>query len=62
MSTGQGDDVDPAILAAIVAAVEASWPRPVAPAVGSREDDPSRWRFRARWWTRPEASRRNRPW
>ena len=62
MTAPPGDGIDAATLAAIVAAVEAGWPRPVAPAAGSREDDPSRWRFSARWWNRPEATRRSRPW
>jgi hypothetical protein len=53
--------MDPAVLAAIVAAVDASWPRPVI------VDDegaagPPRWRFSGRWWSRPVASRRARPW
>ncbi|HEX8582467.1 MAG TPA: hypothetical protein VF640_09060 [Acidimicrobiales bacterium] len=48
-------------VAAIVAAVEAAWPRPVvveavAPA------SPSRWRFSGRWWSKPIAARRDRPW
>jgi hypothetical protein len=46
--------------AAIVAAVEAAWPRaatgPEAP------DEPPRWRFAARWWSKPVALRRERPW
>ncbi len=44
--------------AAIVAAIEVSWPRPVAslpdPAV-------SRWRFSGRWWSKPLPTRRDRP-
>lgn len=44
-------------LAAIVAAVEVSWPRPVAPVV----EPPMRWRFSGRWWSKPIASRRDRP-
>lgn len=46
---------------AIVAAMEAVWPRPVA---GTAVDSPRRaptWRFSARWWARPVASRRDRP-
>ncbi|MDQ6784989.1 MAG: hypothetical protein M3063_16450 [Actinomycetota bacterium] len=47
-------------VAAIVAAVEALWPRPVAghPAPSG----PPPWRFSGRWWARPVAARRNRPW
>ncbi len=48
-------------VAAIVAAMEVLWPRPVATA----HEPPPRvaaWRFAGRWWTRPVAARRNRPW
>ena len=51
---------EPEVLAAIVAAVEATWPRP-GPDVNP-DVEPSRWRFSARWWSRPAASRRTRPW
>jgi hypothetical protein len=47
--------------AAIVAAVEALWPRPV---VMADEQNPLRaptWRFSARWWARPLPQRRDRP-
>jgi hypothetical protein len=50
----------PAEVAAIMAAVEALWPRPAAPA-----DEPVRsptWRFSGRWWRKPVAARRDRPW
>jgi hypothetical protein len=43
---------------AIVAAVEAAWPRAVvAPAVSE-----SRWRWSGRWWTKPIPLGRDRPW
>jgi hypothetical protein len=45
--------------AAIVAAVDAAWPRPAAPAP---PDEPPRWRFAGRWWTKPVPIRRDRPW
>lgn len=47
-------------LAAIVAAVEVTWPRavPVAAAVA----DAPTWRFSGRWWAKPIPSRRDRPW
>jgi hypothetical protein len=45
-------------VAAIVAAIEAVWPRPVVAPV----EAPSRWRFSGRWWTKPVPLRRNRPW
>jgi hypothetical protein len=46
-------------MAAIMAAIDVSWPRPVAPALD--EDEPSRWRFSGRWWSRPLPTRRDRP-
>ena len=45
-------------LAAIMAAVEVAWPRP---AVALVDDEPSRWRFSGRWWSRPLPTRRDRP-
>jgi hypothetical protein len=47
-------------LAAILAAVEMAWPRPVV--AGGDEADPPRWRFSGRWWSRPIPARRERPW
>jgi hypothetical protein len=47
-------------LAAIVAAVEVLWPRPVVAAVPAPA--PSRWRFAGRWWSKPIPARRDRPW
>jgi ABC-type antimicrobial peptide transport system ATPase subunit len=45
--------------AAIVAAIDATWPRQAgAPVV---EATP-RWRFSGRWWTKPIPTRRERPW
>jgi hypothetical protein len=46
---------------AIVAAVDALWPRAV---VGGGDDEhrPSVWRFSGRWWSRPIPLRRARPW
>lgn len=46
-------------LAAIVAAIEVAWPRPVAQAAPPA---PPRWRFAGRWWSKPVAARRDRPW
>jgi hypothetical protein len=46
-------------LAAIMAAVEVAWPRPVVQAYD--DDEPSRWRFSGRWWSRPLPTRRDRP-
>jgi len=45
---------------AIVAAVEALWPRPVI----LESENPLRvptWRFSGRWWARPLPARRDRP-
>ncbi len=47
-------------LAAIVAAVEAAWPRPAA--VVEEPAPAPVWRFSARWWARPMTARRDRPW
>ncbi len=46
--------------AAIAAAIELLWPRPVATA----DDDagPPVWRFSGRWWSQPIPLRRARPW
>jgi len=48
--------------AAIVAAVEALWPKPV---VSADDQNPLRaptWRFSNRWWARPLPVRRDRPY
>ena len=45
--------------AAIVAAIEAAWPRAVTAAP---DPEPPRWRFAGRWWTKPIPVRRDRPW
>ena len=51
---------DPGVLAAIVAAVDAAWPRPAAaPAPSARTPA---WRFSGRLWALPAAARRDRPW
>ena len=51
---------DPAVLAAITAAVQLAWPRPAPP----DEQDPvhEAWRFSGRWWHKPVPMRRDRPW
>jgi hypothetical protein len=46
---------------AIVAAVEALWPKPV---IAADDENPLRnptWRFSARWWAKPLPARRDRP-
>jgi hypothetical protein len=51
----------PVELAAIIAAVEVSWPRPVI-LVEEPDDEPGPWRFSGRWWNRSATARRDRPW
>jgi hypothetical protein len=46
---------------AIVAAMEVLWPKPLAEPAPSTSRDRS-WRFSGRWWARPVAVRRDRPW
>jgi hypothetical protein len=46
-------------LAAIMAAVEAT--RPVVVLVDEGPTGPPPWRFSGRWWRRPVAARRDRP-
>jgi hypothetical protein len=48
-------------LAAIVAAIEIAWPKPVVVAAPTSQE-PSRWRFAGRWWSKPIPARRDRPW
>jgi hypothetical protein len=55
----RGGEASDEEVAAIVAAVEVSWPRPV---VAGPSAQPPRWRFSGRWWTKPIPLRRNRPW
>ena len=46
-------------VAAIVAAVEGAWPRAAAPV---DTQNPPRWRWSGRWWSKPIPQRRIRPW
>jgi hypothetical protein len=55
----QADATDDEV-AAIVAAIEACWPR-AAPAGAPAVDHAVRWRFSGRWWTKPVPLRRDRP-
>ena len=48
-------------VAAILAAHEALWPKPVAVVASGRVPEGSRWRFSGRWWSKPVALRRDRP-
>ena len=47
--------------AAIVAAVEALWPKPVVMAASDEQARNTAWRFSARWWAKPLPQRRDRP-
>jgi hypothetical protein len=61
MAVADADDAPtPEQLAAITAAVELLWPRPAV--MTDAAPEPPRWRFSGRWWVRPVAARRDRPW
>ena len=55
-----GPAPSPEEMAAIVAAVEMAWPRPVI--VEEQLDQPGPWRFSGRWWSKPHTVQRSRPW
>jgi hypothetical protein len=46
-------------MAAIIAAIEVAWPKPIV--AGGPVPEPPRWRFAGRWWTKPIPVRRDRP-
>jgi hypothetical protein len=46
--------------AAVIAAIEALWPRPVSAASSSRIVSPA-WRFSGRWWSGTSVVRQSRP-
>jgi hypothetical protein len=48
--------------AAIVAALEAAWPKPVVAAHDTSVRGAGNWRFSGRWWSVPLPVRRDRPW
>jgi hypothetical protein len=48
--------------AAIVAALDALWPRPAVVVPAAPLGRRGAWRFSGRWWTRPVPARRARPW
>jgi hypothetical protein len=52
----------PAELAAIVAAVEMAWPQPAILPASTGLERPGPWRFSGRWWSKPSAVQRKRPW
>ncbi len=45
---------------AIVAAMQALWPRPVVAAEETKRREAT-WRFSGRWWAKPLPARRDRP-
>ena len=47
--------------AAVMAAVEALWPKP-APMVSGPRDRSATWRFSGRWWQRDRFAPVDRPW
>jgi hypothetical protein len=51
---------EPPVLAAIIVAVEQSWPRPPAGDDDVQTRHPA-WRFSGRWWNQPVAMSRRRP-
>jgi hypothetical protein len=60
--TKPSQDVAPEVMAAIVAAVDAVWPRAVVVVDERRRDTESpSWRFSGRHWTAPVAANRSRP-
>lgn len=61
MSKTQLAEPSPEELAAIVAAIEMSWPRPVV-VVDEPAEEVTTWRFSGRWWSKPHAVQRSRPW
>ncbi len=46
---------------AIVAAVEALWPKPMVVAENENPLRTPTWRFSGRWWSKPLPARRDRP-
>ena len=46
--------------AAVVAALEALWPKPVSAAGSARHVSPA-WRFSGRWWSGTSVARHSRP-
>jgi hypothetical protein len=46
---------------AVAAAIEALWPKPVMMITPEQARRAAAWRFSGRWWARPVAARRDRP-
>jgi hypothetical protein len=57
VSVQRGQPTDEEV-AAIAAAVQCVWARPQA---AMPSDEPLRWRFSGRWWSKPVPTRRARP-
>ncbi len=55
-------EVDPEVMAVLAAAVDQAWPRPVVLADEAGPATLPAWRFSGRWWSRPQTTRRERPW
>jgi hypothetical protein len=47
--------------AAIMGAMEALWPKPVVVVADTTPQREPTWRFSGRWWSKPLAARRDRP-
>jgi hypothetical protein len=60
MATHLSDPTDEE-MAAILAAIELVWPKPVV-VTKPNTQEVSRWRFAGRWWSKPIPVRRDRPW
>lgn len=50
------------VVAALAAAVDLAWPRPLPEVPTEEEPSYLRWRFSGRWWAKPTVMRRERPW
>ena len=46
---------------AVMAAMEALWPKPVMVVTAEQARRAAAWRFSGRWWSRPVTARRDRP-
>ena len=49
-------------VAAIIAAAEALWPTAAVDGAAAEVAASPVWRFSGRWWRKPIAARRDRPW
>ena len=58
----QLQEKDLSVQGAIMAAVEHLWPKPVLMYTPEESRRSAGWRFSGRWWARPVAARRDRPY